>query len=634
MAANVSGDQPEYGEKQRHILESLFIEEVDFKDLDDYSFIVACIDTYKTTTLDESYPVNDDMKSTTLFNLNKMMEGLLETESSKGSTYSEAIMKYYFTLYESRKPEHIELCYNITCVGQKFIAMKNMTSYLKSKFHLVAAVIRDSDANDFENPVMSSIARQTKDHLINMLAKASHDSNGKLSDELIDLIVICMERRTRHHFHIIEEIGNHKHAKYRQRVPFGDPGCYLIEMLGSNTKAISWKKHTEKANEVILLWIAPIELPNSDLSGFISIAEEVFMTFMFTFNKDNIEKKITGSLCDLLEYCLQCDSELYYRIGKEIVEFIKLKGHNTKVTAILKAYDELIKRDDFECPRSNEHKFTTLEDTMSLITCDIAESNTTTQNKDTLLSILRFSMEHDLEEINEIPISIWGEICGYIVCNILDKSKTKDINEFAPYLIKLLCCDVERLADGAESTVRSMSKRPEIFLPYINDLIDIIIVQERFCVINLIQLNFVKCTDVIMGHFNEIMEKREDMSSNEMYGLFELLNDVSKYYPERVMPYKDYILSGLDQAITSYYSVAILMTLATYKAEEFQDLDERIAELVNEQSVYIYFVNQLIVVIAKYSELFVLYFTNQFILRLFSRAQELNYRTNEERGRR
>uniref|UniRef100_A0ABM0GZL4 Uncharacterized protein LOC100370439 n=1 Tax=Saccoglossus kowalevskii TaxID=10224 RepID=A0ABM0GZL4_SACKO len=566
MARGVPDDElDKYGEKQKEILQKLFERDCpSFADLDDYSFIPTCIKAFETVTLDEAYPQDKDIASRCYSNIRSLLTGLGETSSSNPEQFAECIMQYFFKLYETDKPECFTLCEQIICYGREYIH-KNTGDFIAERNDLIVNTLRECKPEDLKKS--KTKAYVMNDFVDDVYVKAAKGSKGKYSKQFIDIIMVCMERMTTQHMRVIKDI------------------CYESE-------AVMWKKNVDSANKIISMWMVPIEFPpevlkTSDKRDHASSYSDVVDKLVDLFENHNILKKVSGNLLDLLEYCIIRDHPIHYSIGGEIVPQIKFQGQDKKVSAVFKAYEELIKKDGYEIDEDCSDQSKMLQYTIDWTTRHVGESNTLHKHKEYLLGIIDFAMTHELDQTGYQKLSVWGEMIRWILHGIFTAGNSKHLDPFIPYLVKLLSCDVEELQDGAGRAFYSVTNA-ELFAPYINELVDAVVHHDQYMALSPLKGCFSQDEEGVMKRFDDLMEKREDLSGNNSFYLLQLIDEVAKKYPERVMPYKDYFLEGLPDTSFMAYGLMVLSSLSNHEPKEFVEHVDEFVEIADNQPNFIY----------------------------------------------
>ncbi|XP_070571176.1 uncharacterized protein [Ptychodera flava] len=437
------------------------------------------------------------------------------------------------------------------------------------------------------------IKREVKDKLFEDAQK----SKGKLSKHLIDVILVCMDKRTRRHLEIIESIACDKDA-------------------------IDWKANIDGAIEVCKKWYEPIEHPDLDnekkKKDYLDALEKASDKLADAFEMFHIQKNVSPVWCDLIEYCCQMDKDPHYYVTYEFVHKTKFQGNDKKVAAIMDAYVALITKPDFDMPESYSKKRTTLVDIIDRVTRYMKESNNIHEYSDLLVTICEECFKHDLEETGYRPMSFWGEVLRAIVYNTWIGSSAKVMKPFMPHAMKLTKCEVDNLESLMEYIYPNMQNSAELIYPYINDVIDAW-VNGKLYVISAIKGAFKEKEDEIMARFDEIAQKFDEIGPGQKYAVIQLCGDVGKKYPqiwhvggnwkvlssrERVLPYKDLLLESLSDFGATTLAAMALVPMVAADPKEFDDEDtiSKLLAIPNANSAMVYYSNQALAALGRLNQ--------------------------------
>ncbi|XP_070570163.1 uncharacterized protein [Ptychodera flava] len=448
----------------------------------------------------------------------------------------------------------------------------------------IAAILdclRDATDEDFENSEKEGykIKREVEDKLYEDAQK----SKGKLSKHLIDVILVCMDKKTIGHLEIIQRIAYDKDA-------------------------IDWKANVDKAIEVSKKWHEPIEHPDLDderkKKDYLDALEKASDKLADAFEMFHIEKKVSPVWCDLIEYCCQMDKDPHYYVTNEIISKTKFQGNEKKVAAIMDAYVTLITKPDFDMPKgTNGVKRITLFGIIDWIAGYMDESNTSHRYLDSLAAICEECFKHDLEETGYTPLSFWGDLLRTIVYHIWFGSSAKVMQPFMPYAMKLMNCEVEDLESLMESIFPGMQTSAESIYPYIDEVIDAC-VNGKLYVIPAIQGAFKEKEDEIMARFDEIAEKFDEIGPMQKYAIIQLYGDVGKIYPQRVLPYKDHLLESLNDFTSSSLAAMALVSIVAADPKQFDDEDtiSKLLAIPNANSAMVYYSNQALAALGRLNQ--------------------------------
>ncbi|XP_070570166.1 uncharacterized protein [Ptychodera flava] len=440
--------------------------------------------------------------------------------------------------------------------------------------------LRDATDKDFWNSKNEAykIKREVEDKLYEDAKK----SKGKLSKHLIDVILVCMDKKTIGHLEIIKRIAYDKDA-------------------------INWKANIDGAIEVSKKWHEPMEHPDLDdeekREDYLDALEKASDNLADAFEMFHIEKKVSPVWCDLIEYCCKMDKDPHYYVTNEFISKTKFQGNDKKVAAIMDAYVALITKPDFDMPEGYSTKRTTLIAIIVSTTSYMKESNTIHKYSDLMVTTCEECFKHDLEETGYTPLSFWGEVLRMIVCNIWLGTNAKVMQPFMPYVMKLMNCEVDDLESLMEAIYPNMQNTAELIYPYINDVIDAC-VNGKFYVIPAIKGAFKEKEDEIMARFDEIAEKFDEIGPGQKYAIIQLYDDVGKKHPQRVLPYKDQLLESLSDFTTSTLAAMALVSIIAADPKQFDD-EDTISKLLAVPDAYpamIYYSNQALAVLGRLDE--------------------------------
>ncbi|XP_077997674.1 uncharacterized protein LOC144450813 [Glandiceps talaboti] len=350
----------------------------------------------------------------------------------------------------------------------------------------------------------------------------------------------------------------------------------------------------------------PINHPDLDdddkRDDYLSALEHAISTFAFGLEFYNLLKKLSPALCDLLEQCFKEESKAHYYIASEIVDKINFQGHDDKVEAILTfRYVNLITNHDFEMEEGEyDKKRSALISSINMITRYVQQSNTLGKHSKCLIAVCEECLKHDLEEVGYTPMSFWGECLRIVTMNVVSGGTAKNMAPFVPFIMKMLTCDVKEIADMAGAMFLNLQMQPELFTPYIDDVIDIFL-NNHFTLLPAIKSAFKEKEEEIMNRFDEIAGKCDDLGSSEKYAMLQLFDEVGKKHPKRVLPYTKHLITALDDFTTQSFAMMAMLSVIPADPKRFDDdkIIHKLLSVLQTNANLIYYADQVIVEIGR-----------------------------------